>query len=84
MGREEPKITRPERTSRPETPSYLQSRAVHISGQFHANSVCDNEGVIRVDLSGEETTGSPQEAGASRDRRAEPKAKAKIHTCVCI
>lgn len=28
----------------------LQSRPVHIFGQFHTNSVCDNEGVIRIDL----------------------------------
>lgn len=45
-------------------PSYLQSRPVHISGQFHTNSVRDDEGVIRVDLLGKEATGSPWEASA--------------------
>lgn len=61
--------TRPEPAPAPEMPSYLQSRPVHIFGQFHTNSVCDNEGVIRIDLSGEESTGSPQRAGVGWDQR---------------
>lgn len=45
-------------------PSYLQSRPVHISGQFHTNPVCDDEGIIRIDLLGKEVTGSAREASA--------------------
>lgn len=41
----------------PEMPSYLQPRPVHILGQFDANSVGDNEGVIRIDLWGGEAAG---------------------------
>lgn len=68
----------------PQTPSYLQPCPVHILGQFDANSVGDNEGVIRIDLWGEETAGSLQEAGVCRDQRAEPKANREVHTCAGI
>lgn len=55
-------------------PSYLQPGPVHVLGQFDTNSVGDNEGIIRIDLWGEEAAGSPQEAGVGRDQKAEPKA----------
>lgn len=41
-------------------PPYLQSRPVHVFGQFHANPVGDDEGVIGVDLWREEPQVHPR------------------------
>lgn len=65
----------------PRSPSYLESRAVHVFGQFHANPVCHDEAVIGVDLSGERRQFAPGST-APRDERAERR-RGEGHTCVC-
>ena len=45
----------------PLQPPHLQSRPIHVLGQLHSDPVCDNKGIIRIDLQGEGSPGSPRE-----------------------
>lgn len=65
----------------PGAPSYLESRPVHVFGQFHANPVCHNEAVIRIDLSGQRPQFA-REAPHPGMKELSP-GRGEGHTCVC-
>lgn len=62
-------------------PSHLQSGPVHVLGQLHADPVCHDEGVIRIDLRGEGAVHPGRRACAGT---TEPEAHGEGPTCVCI
>lgn len=66
----------------PLTP-HLQSRPVHVSGQLHADSVCDDEGVIGVDLGGRRASGGHARTRWEELGRADGVGR-KVHTGVCL